>query len=227
MMIGPAAAGLALPAAAAPLTLELSSGATTITVTDNDTDDTLGATGQIGYTGTVGDIETTITIGSSNSPGAAGPGALLSLSTIDFNNVGGGTATLNLRLSDDGFTTPDAAGSETLQSALTASFLQAHGDNAASFQSFADDGNAIFGTGSPAPALSLGDGVNATTSSTGVTLSGPYALTGELTLTLGSGVQANLSGDTSVIPEPGAAALLLAGAGCLISRRRRGHTQGT
>ncbi|MEO0586936.1 MAG: PEP-CTERM sorting domain-containing protein [Planctomycetota bacterium] len=216
-------AGAGLTAAtveAAPLTLRLTSDASIITVVDNGVGDTDTAIGQVAFSGTVGGIETAITVGVSNSPGTSDL-ASLNLTSLAINNVGGATS-LMVELSDAGFLAPNPAGG-VIDLLAAASASTTVGSVDVDFTGYANDSNGIFATEQASSPAGFSVSTPAGTGSsaiTPVTLGAPYSLTSVLELDIDAGTIATVTGNTSIIPEPATLALIAAGIAVGVIRRR-------
>ena len=205
--------------ASATLTLERESGGTIITIEDDLAGDTLLGDGQISFSGTVGDLDTTITVGVSNSPGDSVNDAFLSLTSVAVESLGPAATSLIIRLTDSDFVLPDVGSAGALISDISLSQI---GDavDSANFTSFADPGNGLFAETVAAPILVLGDN-GGTTSSTAFTSPGAFSLTSELEILLAGPGVVTLTGNTTVVPEPASIGLLALGGMFLAAGRRR------
>jgi hypothetical protein len=227
----------AVSAAPAALIVTLSNGATTASITDNLAGDSNPNPGQITYVGAVGGFSTTITIATSNSPGAP-TGAILQMSSIDVRNDSSNQQTLSITVGDTDFILPSGA---FLGSAFAGTFTNAQIGDSTAFQSFADSSNTQYGQSGPtvtttgAQSFVLATGISPTSFNTldaWVPFASPtaYSLTNLTSITLAPGAQSNVSGTTTVTvsgpgsgsdaPEPATLALLVPGALALLIRRR-------
>jgi len=210
------------------LILNLNSGA--VVVTDNGAGDTDPAVGRITNTSTVAGFGVAISVAQSNSPGTPTAG-LLSITSLDIQNLGGATASLRVQTSDTGYTAPGAAATPmTLQNSIGGTFSSAAIGNTVTFQSFADPANAqpaaavstavLTATKSTAQISEQFSGSNQTNWSRAA---GPYSLSNVAVITLSSGGQVNISGTTTAtaVPEPASLGFLATGAGLLTLRRRK------
>ncbi|MEM6333362.1 MAG: PEP-CTERM sorting domain-containing protein [Planctomycetota bacterium] len=205
---------------AAPLTLRLTADASIVTVVDNGVGDTDTAVGQVAFTGSVGGIETAITVGVSNSPGTPTL-ASLNLTSLAINNFGPATS-LTVELSDTDFLAPDPAGG-IIDLLAAASASTTVGSVDVGFTGYANDSNTVFGTEQASGPLNFsvstpaGSGASAITP---VTIGAPYGLTSVLVLDIAPDTIATVTGNTSIIPEPASLALIAAGIGVATLRRR-------
>jgi hypothetical protein len=190
-------------AAAFEITLD-ATGAAPITILDNGAGDTNSATGQITWSGSIGNFSTVITAGTSNSPGANGE-AILQTHTISVRETSVERDTLTVSITDIGFNNPSGQGL-TLGSSFAGTFLSAVPGENVSFQSYADSSNTPFGhattaglhtatlvNGSPAPVAFTTADRSAAFSSTG-----PYSMTDVTVINLSQDGQANVAGTTDV-----------------------------
>jgi len=195
------------------------------TINDNNTPVGTGldvdpTTGNIIFSGVVGDFNIQISVGTSNAPGTPEI-AELTINNTSISSLGfTGTRTVTVTLSDDGFTTP--TGVQNLISQLSTTQLPT-GTNV-TYQSFVD--------GNPGGQLSLNTvGGASGTDSVNIT-SSPYTLTSVTTYTVtGQGAGHSLTVQTSgltavVVPAPAGAVLALTGIpcmslGCWLRRRLR------
>lgn len=234
-----AAALLAVGSSArATMFVELVSGASTVTIMDNQAGFDLNpGAGQIFYAGAVGNFSTTITIATSNSPGTSAD-ALLQVSSIDVTNLGTGSQTLQVIVGDTGFTSPSGTGL-MLQGSYAGTLTNAQIGDTTSFESYADTSNTqglttgptVTATGLQSYTVTFPGSLQPFSTSNAVaTFSspGPYSVTNITTITLSAGAQSNVSGTTQLTPAGGAGSpepaslLLLAPATlALLTRRRR------
>lgn len=192
-----------------------------VAITDNGAGDANAASQVIQYSGSIGTFDITISIGVSNSPGTISSPSTLQVTSIVIDNNGDATGNLAIRLTDTGFTTP-AGGS--LVSSVGGTFFGNNAGSSVSFTSFVDDADAEFGTpvGTAPQTFNFTStplaAFNSTVSAPAV-VSGSYSLTNTLLISVSPFGQVNLSGTTSVVPEP-ATLGLLAGLGLVALRRR-------
>jgi hypothetical protein len=224
-------AGAALVGAAAMLATHRTASAALIvdynnfaqSVVDNGAGDTDPAVGKIINNTNIAGFGVTITVAFSDSPGS-GTSANLQINTLDITNNNPGPATLTIRVSDSGFTTPPGP-AMFMGSSVGGTFNLAAPTDTVSFQSLADPAN-----GQPAgpvvtAPLNFVHGVtpdfNGADGVAWARGAGPFSLSNITTITLSPGGQANISGTTTVVPEPVIGVGALASVG-LLGRRRRG-----
>ena len=224
----------------ASLMITFTSGASTVTVTDQETSPVLDASptvGEIITTTSVGTFGVQITVAVSNSPGSPSAGTLQITSLDITNSTNTGQQTLSILTSDTGYTQP---GNPPLSMNLNSAFTGTFGSGAqptdnASFQSFADPNNGQPATANPTAPLSFSypttEAPNFTSFSANnnvswLRLATPYSLADLTTVTLSPGASINITGTTTAtavspsVPEPtlGVVPALALG---LLARRRR------
>lgn len=191
------------PASALRLSLNAGGGAVEIDLTDNGAGDANGALDAITFIGSVSNwrinVATGINIGSSTQP-------RLDLNSVNVSDGGGGT--MQLMLTETGFTTPPAF-----------SFLAAIGGTASNrvqYQTYWDAGNNAFATTTPLTSSGLlGPGAFADTRGGLGGGVGPFSVTQVVTIThlSGNNVTSWFDAEISTVPEP--ASMLLLGSGLL------------
>jgi len=193
--------------------LQLHSGATTITVTDNEVSPQLDgnpADGTITWSGTIDGWTIAVAGGETFSPSAVPIG--LDIFSLTASCSGGGCSTDNLTISysDINFTTPvPAGGFSTFFSATIA-------NGTASQTAWDDTSNTIFGHGTPIGTVGpfSAPGNHGTATGGGPAGPGAYSLTITDTINAGSSVTAvSLDGNITAVPEP--SSLVLFGTGLL------------
>jgi hypothetical protein len=192
----------------AALILNINNGASVIT--DNGAGDSDPTVGRISNTFTSAGYPVVINLAASNSPGSSTAG-LLQINSLDVEN-GANPATLDLRVSDTGYTSPGTAGSSMLlQNTLTGSFTQAALGNTVTMQSFADPANGQPAAAVSTPVLTFTKATPLTTEPFSGTNSvawtraaGPYSLADHIVLTLSANGQTQLTATTNatLVPEP-------------------------
>ena len=241
------ALGLPVAVHAAPI-LKLTSGATTVTVTDNGAGDTDARPNYISFNGAVGTLAATLSAsGNSNSPGGSFPNSpsqslgILQLQTLEVRNNDTGRQALDIVFSDSGFITA-LGNANQLSSSVGLTLTNATLGDSVTFQSHLDPANVspssnpVFTTG---PQTAVANGVQQTQSFNssnsvsvlGGTAANPmFSLTQHAVISLSAGAQANLSGTTAsdtaadahgALPEPASLTFLGMGAMALFGRRRR------
>jgi hypothetical protein len=169
---------LGVQSAGAALKLQLESGATTITVEDNQAGDTSADVGVVGFNGSIDGFDVAVVTGISK-PVVGG----LSLAQLDFSAVtvasdSGGTLTISLTDTDYG----PSSGDTTLRSEIGGTT-----NGTTTFQGYLDPANTEFGmdctTGFQGP---FGGAFDDTVTSP-CTLSGPFSLTAVAEVSLGPG----------------------------------------
>lgn len=205
------AAGAALWVSAdanAALVLDLNNGA--IVINDNapglDSDPAIGS---ITNTSTVGGFGIAISIANSDSPGTPSS-ATLQISSLEIKNQGVGAGVLTIAVSDNNFLLPGVAGSPmTMYSDFGGTFsLNAALGDSVSFQSFVDPANitpANAVSTAPLNFVKTNPGTQAFSNSNSapwVHGAGAYSLRNVSTISLSTGGQLNISGTTTVVPEP-------------------------
>ncbi len=213
----------AVPAiASGAFIVEVSSGGDTAVYMDGDNDGVITGVGSVGNFNIAN-----VTAAVSNSPGVANE-ATLQVTNISITNFFAGESTLTVRVTDTDFTAP--SGAVHLSSDFGGTLNR--GSNpiptrTVTFQSFIDDSNTAFGVG-PTPGLltatATGSAPQSTVTGSGdvnTTVVGSYSLTNVLTITVGGGAAANISGSATAIPVPEPLAAGAAGLMGLVALRRR------
>jgi len=165
----------------------------------------------------------------SNGPGDSSL-AVMTSSDVDLDNNGTSSVTLQIQISEDGFTAPVGGG--TLLSHIGGTVVAGLFNSTLSYQSCINPSNTLRSVSSQGVACSAGDiasGLSAPSitttgsfsndkSATFTGLSGPYSIVESYFITLAPGAEINWSASTSVqattptVPEP-ASSMLFLGAG--------------
>lgn len=208
----------AMPAVAAPI-LRFTSGASSLTITDNGAGDLLGTSGAITFAGSVGDFGLTVTtgltkpaIGSAETP------------EIDLNSVSvtsGGAGNLLIEFTETGFT--GGAGAWTDFLSQIGGTINNDAGSQLFYTVYVDAANTAFGKTTQVFSGTFGPGAfsDALTALADLTSTGAYSITLVANLTHGGAGVSSFDGFTTV-PEP--ASVALAGMGLMligIARRRR------
>jgi hypothetical protein len=212
-----------LTASALPITLRLTDGTTTVTVSDGGAGDSNPFAGVVSYIGGVGDWNINVSTGFGSD--------ILGLSTLDLNSVNstqGTTSTLDISFTQVDNVFP--VGGFAMEFGGTATNV-----GAISYSAYADDANAAFGQtqliGTIGP---FGSSPFSGVASGPVSVSGTYSLTQVLSITGQGGVgifsadaELNPSDQFPIAPIPEPASLLLFGSGLsgLAAWRRRHRGQ--
>jgi len=181
---------------------------------------------------TLGSFQVTVVSATSNSPGTPSLAELLS-ATLQIQNTGSSTATLELFIGDVNFTAPTAPPGLLLNSHIGGSVVSTgdYADNSLSFSSCVDptNGQDTCGTSTPLGLITAGPGtpsINTAASFASdkyasiLSLGAPYSISQELTLTLGAGSQMNFSDNSSLTPVPEPASIALLGGIVLLLTNR-------
>jgi hypothetical protein len=207
---------LAIPLAAAAVSVRLISGATTVTCDDGDPCDVNPAAGAVTVIGTVGLFTVNVTTAITEPALGSASFAILDLNSV---NVSGGPGTLTILASHTGYAGPLPGGIYPAQ-------LNVGGTTTGtvSFAGYLDDGNALFGTTSLLGTLGpFGPGAFSGSVAGAAGATAPFALTLVANITHTSG--GNTSFDFEVRPrvaEPGMLSLFGIGLGSvLVGGRRR------
>lgn len=189
--------------------------------------------GFVTYNTTLGGVLTLAGQALSNSPGTPTVSKLLA-STVDINNISGGTHTLELFIGDTGFTAPAAPPNPAVlvNSHIGGSVVLINPLNTLSFTSCVDPTNTgnSCGPSIPAGVISAGPGTpNVTGIPTGsfsddkfatiTALGTPYSISQYLVITLGSGGELNFANNTTLNPVPEPVSIVLLGGVVLLTNR--------
>lgn len=206
--------GLAPVHAWAVPTLELSSGGTTVTVTDGGAGDANPAAGAVTFVGSVGNFTINVSTGLTK-PAIGSP----SFPDMDLNSVNSSTlgGTLTISFSETGFTA----------SSVLKSDVGGTTQGTASFEVYADASNALFGQGTSVASFGPFSGGAFSDQSGGVVApAGPYSLTQIATIvhTRGPNAKTTSFDFQTTVPVPATLGLFgigLVGLGWLGRRRSK------
>jgi len=207
---------LAIPLAAAAVSVRLISGMTTVTCNDGDLCDVNPLAGVVTFSGPVGPFTITVTTAITEPALGSANFAILDLNSV---NVSGGPGTLTILASHTGYTGPLPGGFYPAQ-------LNVGGTTTGtvSFAGYLDDGNALFGTTSLLGALGpFGPGAFSGA------VAGAAPATAPFSLTLVAEITHRVAGITSFdfevrprVAEPGMLSLFGIGLGSvLVGGQRR------
>jgi hypothetical protein len=192
--------------------LQLSDGSTTILIVDEGPGDALsGIIGGVGYLGSVGAFNLTVTTGFVSPLVGMPELPLLNLNSIGVNSSGS-SGTLTIMFTETGFGPITAPVFETMVGGTTRGNV--------SFNTYVDSTNTAFGTETLIGNL----GTNVSGAFSGSTSaifspSDPFSMTTVATITHGSGNKASSFGlSVNVVPEPISYALFIIGGAILGSR---------
>ncbi|MCI0682564.1 MAG: hypothetical protein L0Y71_10705 [Gemmataceae bacterium] len=204
------------PRADAAFAIRFSDGANERIVYDNGADDSSDASGEILFSGKVGNFQIKVSYGTSNAPG--GEMAIVEIGTSSIQNknyLSGGDHTLSIEVSSQDFDSPQSPPPLTVFSTTSGSV--ATGTlTSATFTSYTDKSNALWGQGFATDTLTFTDIVGPSSSfsgdaqRTGFEPNGDvYSVTNVGTYTLSAGAKITLTGGNTVVmtPEPSTAVL--------------------
>ncbi len=200
-------------------------GTCTETITDNNAGDLSATAGIITVDFTTNDFSSTLSVGSS-AP-AVGPPNQVDLTSLDVTNLSTNPLgnSLKIELSNTDFTTQTGLQSLVQQ----VSYTNASDDASVTAQGFESNTNNNFALDNSTSLVSLAHPATGDTSTGGpFNFANPYSLTEVLTVNFvpgaGAGTSAQITGNLSVVPEPGSVALLggaLLAIGTAVRRRAR------
>jgi hypothetical protein len=227
-VVGILAGGMVTPARA-DLEIQLSTDGTTWTPVSQATSGTSAIYSNSAFQGL---FDVSMLGADSNSPGTTPP-AYLEGSDTHVANISSGIATLYIKLSDTGFTSPLNPPAILLDSQIGTTVTVGGKDNALTYQSYVDPSNGEatltgFTTGPQMPSITGSPKSSNDDTSKLITsgLTSTYSITEYFKITLDGGSQINFSSGTnlSAVPEP--SSLMLTGLGALgligYGLRRRG-----
>jgi len=180
-----------------------------------------------------GGLQLNMAAAQSNSPGTPTLAVLLSSAVSVTNTNTSGTATAHLLIGDTGYLAPTSG---TLLSHIGGSVAVGGPLNTMSFFSSIDQGNGqnvspgTFNTAAVTPNISAAGSYDATNSAAIPSISAPYSMTENLTITLSAGSIMNYSSSTTVSPVSEPVSLLLVGTsliglGVSLRRKRAANAQ--
>ena len=202
---------MSLPLYAAP-TLELQSGASTVTITDQGPGDSNPTVGAVTWIGSIGSFDVNVSTGLSDPVSGSPTSPNMDLNSVDHS---AGAGTLTVKFSDDGFSGAQPAFEATIGGTTQGSIQ---------YDTYIDTSNTLFGQGTLLTSISANSSpfAGTDTSSTGAP-GGLYSLTQVVTIT--HSATGNTSFDATLQPVPEPMTVLLLGSGLaalgLIRRKRK------
>jgi hypothetical protein len=194
-----------VPNASATLQLSLSSGATTIVITDGGAGDFNPATGQVTFIGSIGNWFLNVTTGTT------GVNPIIDLSSADsVLGSGAGANSLVIKFSATDLSGPQLGGFTS----NIGGTLPSTGTNSLTYQGYVDNSNTLFGTTTQIGSLlsfSPTGGFNgSTTGASGVISASLFSATEVVTIQQSANGQTSFNANIDTVPEP-AGVLLLGG----------------
>ena len=196
------------------LSIMISSGGSSTTITDGGAGDLDAAAGVVSWGGTVGSFTSTFTIGSSKPAQGSVNNPSMHLNSFALTSLqgqGSFPATVTVKITDTNFTTPLSLGVNGFVTSLGG--FSSPGATVTSFNSYLDNSNTAFGTGTLLSSLGSHSGAF---SSSGVSnvlpTSSPFSVTMVGTIThTAAGQSTSIDAGVNTVPEP--SSLLLLGSG--------------